>query len=418
MKQKQRRKHPIRIALGVLFPLTKTAWLLLVTSILVQDFIVAQHDDLFLGAGITFLHFIGGCLWALTWFAFWRVRKKVRSSQFHASRHKITCGENVSISCLDGNFRCYPWAEVKTESGRPKFFRSMTRSNIQSDQILLKFNRRGRYSDFEVNFCVGDIFGLFLIKFTHNLACELKVTPKSARLEVNALRLPSDGAENEQPAGSPNGDPVEMRQYAPGDPHRLILWKAFAKTRKLMVRTPERAEADEHATALVLLSNEDDNEAAEVASFLLQNQSHRVLFAARGVNDVAFDSQTSLDLLIHSGTAESYELDALIVMLKTQYAKYCRRIVLIASAHDPRLDGDISHFESELGADVHTILCTSQTSAQTSTFFEKWGLLASERDQSAYAAVHAQILHLRNQSRSFEVTNSVTGRRWLAKDWM
>ena len=99
------------------------------------------------------------------------------------------------------------------------------------------------------------------------MGCSLSILPRLPSLEASELHLPNEGDESAHPAGALAGDYVDMRRYAPGDPQRFILWKAFAKSRKLLIRTPERAESNEPAVALVLLTTQQDRAAADVTRY-------------------------------------------------------------------------------------------------------------------------------------------------------
>ena len=50
-----------------------------------------------------------------------------------------------------------------------------------------------------------------------------------------------------------DGDRIELRRYVPGDSARFIHWKVFGRTRKLMVRVPERALSRARRTVGVLV---------------------------------------------------------------------------------------------------------------------------------------------------------------------
>ena len=62
------------------------------------------------------------------------------------------------------------------------------------------------------------------------------------------------GEEFPHPMGLEDGDRVELRRYVPGDSARFIHWKVFGRTRKLMVRVPERALSRARRTVAYLVA--------------------------------------------------------------------------------------------------------------------------------------------------------------------
>jgi hypothetical protein len=65
---------------------------------------------------------------------------------------------------------------------------------------------------------------------------------------------------------------LELSRYVPGDPARYIHWKAFARTRKLLVRRPERALALARRCAAFYIAGPDDDASAAVARLALERK--------------------------------------------------------------------------------------------------------------------------------------------------
>ena len=65
--------------------------------------------------------------------------------------------------------------------------------------------------------------------------------------ELAAGRASGDAVSH--PAGRQEGELIEMRRYGPGDPLRHVLWKTYARTRRLLVRMHERAISPRPTTA-------------------------------------------------------------------------------------------------------------------------------------------------------------------------
>jgi uncharacterized protein (DUF58 family) len=101
---------------------------------------------------------------------------------------------------------------------------------------------RGFVRGIERRIVVQDVFGLARIAIRHQDPARLTVLPNAGALkEMPVLVTLAGGDEMPHPMGVEDGDRVELRRYAPGDPARFIHWKVYARARKLVVRVPERA---------------------------------------------------------------------------------------------------------------------------------------------------------------------------------
>lgn len=127
------------------------------------------------------------------------------------------------------------------------------------------FRERGRPPRVERAFTVYDVFGLARLTFTRRAPAVLEVLPARSTVDLSAAIRNAAGDGHAHPAGETEGDLIEMRRYAPGDPVRLILWKAYARTRRLMVRMPERAVAPQPSTVAYFVAGPDDEPSATVA---------------------------------------------------------------------------------------------------------------------------------------------------------
>lgn len=131
--------------------------------------------------------------------------------------------------------------------------------------------RRGLHGTIHRRFHVRDVLGVAGIDLEATEAVPVRILPARAGLEslpVLVALLASD--EISDPRGEPFGDRVDMRQYVRGDPPRLILWKVFARTRKLMVRVPERAITAQPRTCAWLVGGPQDEAAAALARVVLE----------------------------------------------------------------------------------------------------------------------------------------------------
>jgi len=120
---------------------------------------------------------------------------------------------------------------------------------------------------------VQDAFGLSRIVWPISEPVEVTLRPRVGGLRRAPL-VPSfsgaDGVPN--PAGSPEGDRMEIRRYVPGDAARHIMWSWFAKTRQLVVRTPERSLDRSQRVIAYLVAGAGDEPASAAARVALEER--------------------------------------------------------------------------------------------------------------------------------------------------
>jgi uncharacterized protein (DUF58 family) len=117
---------------------------------------------------------------------------------------------------------------------------------------------------------VGDALGLARVAFRDDDATPLTVLPGMGALRaVPVLSSLAGGDDRPHPLGAEQGDRVDLRRYAPGDPARFIHWKVFARTGKVMVRRHERALVEAKRTVAYLVAGAADDATAGAARLAL-----------------------------------------------------------------------------------------------------------------------------------------------------
>jgi hypothetical protein len=130
---------------------------------------------------------------------------------------------------------------------------------------------RGNHEQIVRRVMVQDPFGLARIAFTGSDLREVVVLPRLDGLsQLPSLNAPAGGSDLPHPMGLEDGDRLELARYTPGDPARFIHWKAFARTRKLLVRRPERAIAVARRCAAFFVAGPNDDASAAVARLALE----------------------------------------------------------------------------------------------------------------------------------------------------
>jgi hypothetical protein len=150
---------------------------------------------------------------------------------------------------------------------------------------------------------VGDVLGLARITFRRRCAQPVRVLPACGEVRVlDLLRQTTSGDQLAHPEGQPGGDLIEQRRYVPGDPLKLVLWKVFARTGRMLVRQPERAVSTSEQTLAYLVAAEVDEPAAGVARALLNNGSlgSDFLFGADGEDQMVRTAPEALEQVMRS----------------------------------------------------------------------------------------------------------------------
>jgi hypothetical protein len=155
---------------------------------------------------------------------------------------------------------------------------------------------------------VRDVFGLASITLRHRATLDLAVLPHAGALRsLPLLRSLAGGDDMPHPMGIAQGDRLELRRYAPGDPARFIHWKVYARTQKLVVRMPERALARAHRVAAFLIAGEQDAASAAAARVALEEAAFGTdfCFGADGSPEPARNLEPALSAIRRSSAARA-----------------------------------------------------------------------------------------------------------------
>lgn len=152
-------------------------------------------------------------------------------------------------------------------------------------------------------FTLRDVLGLCRFSWHDTRPAQWQILPQTGRLRsLPALR--SMDAEDGIPSasGTPQGDRMDIRRYAPGDSTRDILWRVYARNRHLNVRLPERSVFYAERTLAYLISGPDDEAAAGVARFAITQGAlgSPWVFGADGSSLVASTAAAAMPLIAGS----------------------------------------------------------------------------------------------------------------------
>lgn len=171
---------------------------------------------------------------------------------------------------LPGLLRFFPLAVVRVELRSPAGVEVRYRVQQGEHQEVVVASDRGRFRELVRRIAVQDPFGLARVSVERRARRSVAIYPDVGGLH----RLPSltsfaAGDELPHPLGMADGDRVELSRYVPGDPARFIHWKVFARTRRLMVRRPERALSTARRVAAFFVAGVADDASAGLCRLAL-----------------------------------------------------------------------------------------------------------------------------------------------------
>ncbi|MEM6959018.1 MAG: DUF58 domain-containing protein, partial [Myxococcota bacterium] len=268
------------------FPLRPLGLALLAFGTLALRFYAFERLDLvFLVVGYGSLALVGLALTFVLIAAFWVLRAtRVDAAlvgDFETARPAPT-------GMRFPRLRLVPLVQVDWVCDAPKGLRL----SPSADGERLEAFARGEVQRLRRRFVIQDPLGLTRLAFHREQRAELKIVPHLGRLHLrDALTSLAGGEDRPHPRGSLEGDRVELRRYAPGDPARFIHWKIFARSRRLMVRMPERSLVETRRTLAYLVAGDGDEASSAVARVAVE----RVLGSAREEWRFAADGSESTD---------------------------------------------------------------------------------------------------------------------------
>jgi hypothetical protein len=163
------------------------------------------------------------------------------------------------------------------------------------ERVLL--GRRGIFERVVRRIVVQDAFGLSRVAFSIEQEGVMEVLPHLGGIRrLPVLTSLTGGDEYPHPMGLEDGDRVELRRYVPGDSARFIHWKVFGRTRKLMVRVPERALSRARRTVAYLVAGPHDEAPAAAARAAIEEGALGTdwQFGADGAPEATSDVQAAV----------------------------------------------------------------------------------------------------------------------------
>ncbi len=255
----------------------------------------------------------------------------------------LECGYPVRTGIRLPFLRLVPGARVRWSWIEPKAKVRLLRSGGWLEEEILPTSRT--WSErLERHIEIGDAFGLASMSLEHLEERPVRVLPSVGGLrQMHVVRTLSGGSDFSHPEGTPDGERLDLRGYSPGDPIKYILWNVFARTRQLVIRTPERALSAARKTLAYQVSGAADEPAAGAARVAVDMGALGGDWAlgADGVDEPAHTKEAALEALARSAHAprESAGQGLSSFMRRAAESGASRALVFVPGKPGPWLDG-------------------------------------------------------------------------------
>lgn len=224
--------------------------------------------------------------------------------------------------------------------------------------------RRGEFDSIVREVTVEDHLGLASIRFEATEHRRVRFTPSVGALKnIHVVQGMAAGDAMSHPEGPPSGDPMDIRHYGAGDPIKFVLWKVFAKSRTLVVRTAERAIAPEQRTVAYLVSGPQDQAAAGATRVAIESNTLGTKWAlcADGATDSATNRRHAMELIVQSAqTPTERGGEGLGRFLSSLQGPSRRAVVFVPPVPGPWLERVLASCGPEHlgGAQLDFVVCT------------------------------------------------------------
>ncbi len=323
------------------FPFTGLGTGVLALSAIALSFGASEVDLVLLGAGV-----IGGAAvliaLALVLVATWRVRRAIARVPLTEAPLVLECGYPVRTGWRLPRLWWIPGVRVSWRWLSPAAkVRALLSGGWLEEEVLPK--TRGWSESLTRRVEIGDGFGLAAIAIERIETRAVRMLPSGGgRAQMHVVRTLSGGSDWSHPEGTPDGERLDLRSYAPGDPIKYVLWNVFARTRELVVRTPERALSAARKTLAYLVAGAGDEPAAGAARVAVDVGAlgGDWAFGADGVDQPAQTREAAFEALARSANAPREKTgDGLATFMKSASTGASRALVFVPGKPGPWLDG-------------------------------------------------------------------------------
>ena len=261
----------------------------------------SNADYLLYPASLVALGLLGLCM-ICTLLAALALRFSLRKHGTWEMPEQIETTHPVRTGFRFSRLSIWPLVEVRMQWEAPRAMDVALEISGRFFEETVTARERGRYTHVIRRFSVEDIFGLTGFTFRKSYERALRVVPARCVQGPEVIVGHASGDAFSHPLGKAEGDLIEMRKYGHGDPLRHILWKTFARTRRLLVRMPERAVSPMPTTSAFLVAGPEDEPAAAAARLYVETGllGEDFVFAADGAPTPTNKPAEAVDQIIDS----------------------------------------------------------------------------------------------------------------------
>jgi len=287
-----------------------------------------------------------------------RIHRKIEQHAAESSRLQLEAGFPNESGFQLSTLNYFPLIRLSWKASYPDLIETRIRVTMDNEgNTLLREellpHRRFLSDSMQRQFTVSDVLGFARYTWRETERCEYLCLPQMNTLKQLPL-LRSMTAEDgmPDPGGSPEGDRMEIRRYAPGDSVRDIMWKAYARSGQLNVRLAEKSVFHSQRTLAYLLSSKHDEAAAATARVALQRGvfGEDWLFGADGSRDESSDLTDALRVVAASRAVDRehpYGLDNFLQAQSMTGASHC--IVFAAAERGSKFQRLLSTLQNHPG---------------------------------------------------------------------
>jgi len=280
-----------------------------------------------------------------------------------ASPLALECGHPGQTGFSVPNLWWLPFANLDWVWLSPAVDVKLVRSWGRIDERVTPI-RRGDSNEIVRKITVSDVFGLCSIRFPIHEKRRMRSTPSQGALkQMHVVQGMAGGDALSHPDGPASGDRFDMRHYTAGDPIRFVLWKVFAKSRTLVVRTPERAISPVRQTVAYLVATKGDEPAAGAARVAVDAGAlgSDWVLGADGIGEPARQKSAALDAIVRSAACSDADAaSGLAGFLRSATPGMVKRaVVFVPGTPGPWLDRVVAASRaSRSQAPLDFVVCT------------------------------------------------------------
>ncbi len=262
---------------------------------------VEQLDLVLMPAGLAAMVLVGLTLLAVVavGIGVWAVARRSRAG----AEFRLETGSSTATGLRLPSLGWLPLVQVRLRWEEPREVEvRMERAPGGDSHEMIRPLQRGEVRRVVRRLLVSDLFGFCRFGLPWTTEDYLYIQPSKVTVSAHVMSRFLGGDHISHPEGRAEGEMIEMRRYAHGDPLRHVVWKAFARTRKLLVRTPEVAINPRPSAAAYLVAGRADEPAASAARFFVEQGllGEDFLFRADGAPVPTSDAQEALEQIIIS----------------------------------------------------------------------------------------------------------------------